>query len=490
MSQDAGDWMLIGLDEKLAHKQGVPARIPVPKGEFESLADKGMSIDQIRAWITKFIHTSPAMHNANWRTQNAALARSFEAFVAKKDGWAKAQDAFAKNDFKAAAAALRLIANVDPNDHAAKLNLASALGNLGDHAGALAQLDTIADTWGDDAEYHVTRANVLLSLSRRDDAIGAFADALERDPSCKGALDGLKVLGVLVPIYEDPRDAASLTYVRSDSVAQHLESVWAAAPRDAAYYLQQIAYHDSERRPAIVLAAAEKAIALGDGPHPRAVSARVLALKDLGRVDEALAAARAQLEKGESAAARVDLARCLLAAGKDADANAELDRAIALDPGDQLALDLRWWPAQRHDIELVQGALPSFEAHAAAHPESAGAWRMLGRAKLAVGDSDAAMALFEKAVALDPDDDELRAEWWGQLAGQAKFDRVLEDAAKVPDIAKRDWKLRWSEAEAYAAAGRRMEAHAAFAAINHDESLLLDVRRRAKRAATSVTEAK
>ncbi|HEX3344306.1 MAG TPA: hypothetical protein VHS09_07020, partial [Polyangiaceae bacterium] len=80
MSEDAGDWLLIGLDEKLAKKQGVPARIPVPKGEFESLADKGMSVEQMRGWVNKFITTSPAMHNANWRTQNAALARARAAF--------------------------------------------------------------------------------------------------------------------------------------------------------------------------------------------------------------------------------------------------------------------------------------------------------------------------------------------------------------------------------------------------------------------------
>src|ERR1700722_4831646 len=105
MSEDAGDWLLIGLDEKLAKKQGVPARIPVPKGEFESLADKGMTVDQMRGGVSKFI--PPATHNANWRTENAALARAFEVFVAKKDGWAKAQAAFGKNDFKTAVSSLR-----------------------------------------------------------------------------------------------------------------------------------------------------------------------------------------------------------------------------------------------------------------------------------------------------------------------------------------------------------------------------------------------
>jgi len=488
MSEDAGDWLLIGLDEKLAKKQGVPARIPVPKGEFESLADKGMTVDQMRGWVSKFITTSPAMHNANWRTQNAALARSFEVFVAKKDGWAKAQDAFGKNDFKTAIGALRMISNIDPNDHCAKLNLASALSSSGDHPAAIAMLDGITDTWADDPEFHVTRANVLLALQRRDDAIGALADALERDPSHKQALDTLKALGVLSAIYEDPRDASSLTYVRTDKVLEHLESVWASAPRDLDYYLQQVAYHQMERRPAVALAAAEKAIALaGSGePDPRAVSARITALRELKRIDEATAAARAVLAKSPSGAAHLDLARCLLAGDKNEEANAELDLAIAADPGDLMALDLRWWPAERHDLEQLQAAIPKLEAHAEAHATNAGAWRMVARARLAIADTERAMALFEKAVALAPGDDDLRAEWWAELVRHGKPDAVIADAAKLGDMRTHDWKARWNYAEAFAAAGRKMEAQAVFAAINHDDSLHVDVRKRAKRAATSV----
>jgi tetratricopeptide (TPR) repeat protein len=488
MSEEAGDWLLISLDEKLAKKQGVPARIPVPKGEFESLADKGMTVDQMRAWVNKFITTSPAMHNANWRTQNVALARSFEVFVAKKDGWAKAQAAFGKNDFKTAIGALRMISNIDPNDHCAKLNLASALSSSGDHAAAIAMLDGIVETWADDAEFHVTRANVLLALQRRDDGIGALADALERDPSHQQALDTLKALGVLSAIYEDPRDAASLTYVRTDKVAEHLESVWDTAPRDVDYYLRQVAYHQMERRPAVALAAAERAIALAGAADPdgRAVSARITALRELKRVDEATAAARAVLERSPSGAAHLDLARCLLAGDKNDEANAELDRAIAADPGDLMALDLRWWPAERHDLEQLQAAMPQLEAHAAAHPTSAGAWRMLARARLAIGDADTAMALFEKAVALAPGDDDLRAEWWAELVRHGKAGAVIADAETLGDMKTHDWKARWNHAEAFAAAGRKMEAQAVFAAINHDESLHVDVRKRAKRAAMGV----
>jgi tetratricopeptide (TPR) repeat protein len=427
------------------------------------------------------------MHNANWRTQNAALARAFEVFVAKKDSWAKAQDAFGKNDFKAAVGALRMISNIDPNDHCAKLNLASALSSSGDHAAAIAQLDAITETWADDAEFHVTRANVLLSLQRRDDAVGALVDALERNPSHNQALDTLKALGVLAAIYEDPRDAASLTYVRTDKVIEHMESVWAAEPRDVDYYLRQVAYHQLERRPAVALAAAEKAIALaGDAPDTRAVTARITALRELGRVEEATAAARAVLEKSASAAAHLDLARCLLAAGKNDEANAELDRSIAADPGELMALDLRWWPATRHDLEQLEAALPLFQAHAEAHPTHAGAWRMLARARLAIGDAERAMPLFEKAVGIAPGDDDLRAEWWAELVRHGKAAEVIADAEKLGDMKARDWKARWNHAEAFAASGRKIEAQTVFAGINHDESLHIDVRKRAKRAAMGI----
>lgn len=483
------EWVLIGLDDKLAKKQGVPARVPVPKAEFDSLADKGMGIEQIRGWVGKFMSTSAAPRSANWRTENAALVKSFESFISKKDGWAKAQTAFAKGDFKTAIGALRLISNVDPNDHAARYNLASALANTGEHAKALELLDAIRQTWGDDAEYHMMRANVLLALQRREEATNALVDALEVDPSHRGALDGLKGLGVLVSLYEDPRDATSLIYVRSDSVLQHMQSVWSAAERDVDYWLDQIAHHSLEKRAVIVLAAAEKALEKAPG-DVRLLAAKIGALRDLGRHDEALELARSRATKDSSAAASVDVARCLLAKGLDDDARAELDRALQKDPGDLMALDLRFWPRDRHDLQQLQSAIPSLQAHAEKHVESPGVWRSLARARLAIGDADAALAMFEKAVALAPKDDDLRAEWWGELARHGKFDAVIGDAAKISDMKTRDWKLRWNEAEAYAGAGRATEAQAAFAQINQDESLHVDVRKRAKRAAMTAGQPK
>ncbi|MCW5837534.1 MAG: hypothetical protein KIS78_34395, partial [Labilithrix sp.] len=186
--------------------------------------------------------------------------------------------------------------------------------------------------------------------------------------------------------------------------------------------------------------------------------------------------------------AHVELARCLFDEGKADEGRAELDRALALDPSDQTALLLRYWPREVKDIAAVQACIPALASFAEAHPQAAGAWRSLARAKAAVGADDEACALFARAVATAPEDDELRAECWAQLSHAKKFDEVLRDAASLDDIAKRDWKLRWNEAEAQRGLGKASEARAAFAAINADESLHVEVRRRAKRAVRAIEE--
>src|ERR1044072_3267964 len=98
------EWFLISLDEKLAKRQGVPPRVPVPKAEFEGLANKGMGIDAMRKWSASFISRAPK--DAGGGTENPALMTSLEAFISKQELWAKAQAAFAANDFKKALSTL------------------------------------------------------------------------------------------------------------------------------------------------------------------------------------------------------------------------------------------------------------------------------------------------------------------------------------------------------------------------------------------------
>jgi tetratricopeptide (TPR) repeat protein len=486
---DAGEWMLISLDEKLARRQGVPLRVPVPRAELDALAGKGMGIDTMRRWAGQFIATAPK--DAGWRTENGALLASLEAFIGKSELWAKAQQAFAANDYKKAISTLRMISSVDPTDHAAKMNLGNALANTGDHAGALKQFEAVRETFSGDVDYHLSVGQLRIALGDMQKAADEMALALDANPECKPAMDALVKLGVLVAIYEDPRDAGSLVYVRRDRVLESLRDEWHKPGRDAAYFLEQLTYHEAEGRHDVALAAAERALAAGGTAleAERARMGRVAALRLTGKRDEARAAANEELaRKPEPAWARVELACCLFEENKADEGRAELDVALALDPNDQTALLLRFWPRDVKDIAQVQTCIPALAAFAEAHPTSAGPLRSLARAKAAVGADDEACLVFARAVAIASADDELRAEYWAQLAHARKFEDVVRDAASLADIAKRDWKLRWNEAEAQRGLGKVTEARAAFAAINADESLHVEVRRRAKRAVRAIEE--
>jgi tetratricopeptide (TPR) repeat protein len=476
---DEAEWLLVTLDEKMARRQGVPARIPVPKDDFEGIAEAGLDMAQLKKWITGFLGVAPS----SWRGENGALATSYDRFLAKVDLWARAQAAFAKEDFKTAVSTLKLICNLDPDDHAAKMNLGSALASTGDQAGALKHLEAIRATFEGEPDYHTTLGQLYAASAKRDEAVNELVLALEAKPDHKAALDMLKQLGVLVAIYENPRDAASLAYVRADAIADYLTGVWEKEPRDTAYYLEQAAYHASQARHAVALLAAERAIKASDAPHVHAEAARIQSLRALGRTDDAIGAAKAFVAHDPSSSlAHVELAQSLRAKGDEAGARASVDEALRLDPGNLMALDLAFWPAERDNIAEVEKAVLPLREFAEKHPTAAGAWRSLARAKLALGATDEGFALFKKACDLAKDDDDLRAEYWTELGKQTRYPEILADAATILDMPKRDWRLRWNEAEAFARGGKKIEARAAFAQIGADPTLHVDVRKRAKRA--------
>lgn len=479
MSDDGTGWMVITLEDKIARRQGVPAVIPVPKAELETIAEKGLGLDRVKAWVTAFLKAAPP----SWRAQNAPLAKRYDAFLSKLDMWKKGQAAFEKRDYPAAIASFKLIGNVDKEDHAAKLNLAASLSNTGDFTTALGHLESIRATFEGEADYHVAIGQVHLAMKETEKATEEMVLALEAKPDCLPALEALKGLGFLVTIYEDPKDAASLVFVRSDAVIEYLTGVWDAQPRETAFFLEQMAYHQAEGRHAVVLAAAEKASSASPGLEALEAG-RVSALRALGRTDESLAAAQAYLAKNPaSARLEVELAQSLATAGKKDESAAATKRALAIDPGDLMGLTLQFGAEDPNDLEQVARTLPALKAYAAEHPTSAGALRVLARAKLATDATDEALDLLAKAVALTPTDEDLRTEYWGELRKAGKHEAVIADAETLADKTGCHWGLRWSEAESYAALGKKMEARTLYTQLNNDPKLHVDIRRRAKRAA-------
>ncbi len=484
------EWLLINLDEKMAKRQGLPPQVPVPKDQFEGLADKGLKASDARTWCSDFLNNSEVGKNSAWRKKNQKFVVAMEAFLDTAPLWDKAQKAFAENDYEKAISTLKKISVQAEGDHMAKLNLASAYANTQQYDQALKLFKQIRDTYEGDAEFHVALGQIHVRMKDQDSAINEFVLALEAKPDHQGGLDALAQLGVLAKVYENPRDAQSLLYVRADSVATYLTGEWDKEERTADFYLEQLAYHERERRNDVVLAAAERAVkAAGAAGNERAELARIAALRNLSRIPEAVEAAKAYAAKQpESAGALVELARSLAASGDTPGAKVVVDQALAADPGDLGAIVLKFWPADPNDIAQLNDAIPALKDFVDAHPKVPGAVRSLARAYLGVNRTEEAIALFEQAVGLRPEDDDLRSEWWTELAKAQQWDRLIKDAETLGDMKTRDWRLRWNEAEAYASMGKKLEARACFSAINFDESLHVDIRRRAKRAVASMLE--
>jgi tetratricopeptide (TPR) repeat protein len=479
------EWVMIGMEADMARRQGMPMRLPIPKEEFEGLADKGLAPDKLRGWIQTFLTESEMGKDGNWRRRNSELVSQLEGFVDKKPLWDKAQKLFAENNHDEAIKTLKRITVMCPDDHAARLNYASALGNKGDYDKAIKELKQIKQSFKDDADFHVTYAQMLVMKGDQATATEELVVALELKPDHMQAMDALAKLGILAKIYENPRDAGSLVYVKAEAIIEYLEEVWSGGDRTPEYYLEQMGYHASERRWHVALAAAERAIGGASGAAlDKAVCGKAAALRELGKNSDAIAALKAHLDANpKSSAAWNELAMCHLRSENKAEADKAADQALAADPGDAMALALKFWPADRDNLKDVQAAIPQLEAWAKEHEGVAGAWRSLARAMLVTGQEKDALELFQKAVALSPDDDDLRSEWWAELAKLGDHQQIIDDTQKVSNMKTRSWQLRWNEAEAYRGLGKKMEARACYMQINSDESLALDIRKRAKRAA-------
>lgn len=487
------EWVMIGLDEKIAKRQGLPPQIPIPKEEFEGIADKGLDTPKTRKWVSDFLNNSEVGKDSGWRKKNNKLFMSLQNFVDNGPNWDKAQKAFAANDFEKAISALKRITVTDDDDHSAKLNLASAYANQANYEQALKLFKQVRSTFEGDAEYHMAVGQIHVALRHDDDAVAELVQALEAQPDHQGALDTLTKMGVLAKIYENPRDAGSLLYVRADSVVDFLTGEWDKEARTPDFYLEQVNYHERELRWQVVAAAAERAVKAAGGAAEneatleRAELARVNALRALGKHDDALAAAKAFADSHpKSAGAQVEIARTLRAAGKGDEASRAVNRALEIEPGDLAGLQLRFWPEDVSDLHTVNATIPELKNFAEAHAEHAGVWRSLARALLVVGRTDEAIDLLKKAVELKPSDDDLRSEYWGELGKLQRWDDIVADSKTLGDMNLRDWRLRWNEAEAYLGQGKNVEARALFSAINFDEKLHVDVRKRAKRAVNNL----
>ena len=213
-----------------------------------------------------------------------------------------------------------------PASAVAEHNLAAALGDMGDAEGALTAVRRAFSKGGDAPETWLVFARALMSSSRLTEAEEALRQTLMRRPDYADAL----------------RDQAQLIWMRSGDAAAALAAI------------------DARLRaaPTAQLAGLRAGIArdiLGDeaayqglqpwlkGPHPSSLDATASAAAagfdpalSLRHAEAAAAAAPADAE------ARVARLAALMACGRSAEALPGLDAHLAVTPGDQYALALRY----------------------------------------------------------------------------------------------------------------------------------------------------
>lgn len=477
------EWVVLNLDAKQAKQHGMPEKMPMPKDQFEAMGVKGLTHETAVKWITEFLTVA----GPTLRQKEPATAKRYEAYLSKMKFWQDAQKAFARRDFAKAASLLQLVSNVDKEDYAAKQNLATVQAALGNHQAAIETFRAISDVWSGSSDYHVAFANTLLAAGKRDETIEQFVLALEADPENRAAMEGLVGLGLLAKIYEDPLDPKSLTFVRRDALLEYLTGQWAQSSPDVGFLLRVGAYHESEGRNDIALASAEQALRASPDNEP-ALLLKASALRNLGRNSEARQSLETfVVEHPRSASALAQLAALAFADGNSARGSELVGAALSADPNHLTALQLEFLQSlETPTLEQAANVLPRVEAYAAAHPEEPGAQRILGRLMQQVNNEERCLGSLRRAVDLTPNDDDTLAEYLNALLRFGRFQTVVETVGNVGDLLQRDWRLRWSEADAYLGLDKKMEARAAFTAINADESLHVAVRARAKRAVQSM----
>ena len=226
-----------------------------------------------------------------------------------------------------ALAPLKRLVELRPTSAVAEHNLAAALGDIGDAAGALTAVRRAQAKGGDAPETWLVLARALVSLSRLDEAAAALREALNRRPDYADALrdqaqliwmQGGDAKAALAPL--DARLAAS-----PSSIA--LVGLRAAVAREIIG--DEVAHRDLE--PWLRTA------------HPYSLD--LIASAAAAGFDPALAlryAASAAEAAPDDVEARLAHFAALLACGRTTEALAGLDGHLETAPSDQYALALRY----------------------------------------------------------------------------------------------------------------------------------------------------
>lgn len=233
----------------------------------------------------------------------------------------------------------------------------------------------------------------LYAQGRLAEAEALFCHALERDPASAAAALGLAQIALDVHREEDALKLADM------ALRLH--------PRQPALHLVRAGALAALGRWDETILAARRAAALDPTLLVNALTLEGMALRGLGRLDEAEGLYRRALEsRPDTPEILNNLAEIALERRHWDEAEAHLDRALAL----RFDLAPAWTNRARLAGETDRLALAAVWAERATSldPRYAKGWGTLGAALADLGQDDQALAAYERALALAPDDADLR----------------------------------------------------------------------------------
>jgi tetratricopeptide (TPR) repeat protein len=240
-----------------------------------------------------------------------------------QDWGARAAALKAAGDLAGAADAYAAAVRARPTSAVAEHNLAATLGDLGDHAGALAATKRAFDKGGDAPETWLVHARSLQALGEVAAAEAAFEEAIRRRPGYAVA----------------HRDLAQLRWMRSGEPSDALRSLH-TAPDTAELAMVRATVLTSVGDPAEARAVIEKAVRRAPDDLALRLTAAAQAERggdaavQLAHATAALRLAPASIDAGRAAV------EALLHAGRLAEAAQLAERVAAAAPDDQAAIAL------------------------------------------------------------------------------------------------------------------------------------------------------
>lgn len=396
--------------------------IEAPRRERQAACDESLLVEPSRAVRADLLASRGWLAEAE-RAHEAAL-RDFEASLKAVPGHLAALRGRASvlSELGRHAEAAALIeagvasAGAPPS---LLIDRASLRERAGDVAGALEDLDRVVTVDPSNAWARAARARLLQELGRHEAALADLAAAIEIEPAIASHhyRRGLSLYGL-----GRPREAIA-AFDRALRLEPAVPQAW--LDRGLAF--------EAMGHAAIALGNYERALRL-DPRNQTALTRRAAALQRTGRTAQAIAAYGALLDAYPAAFGFNNRAGLLIAQGRRAEALQDLERALALAPGDRNALrnrgqlllslghnrealrdldragpgrDVAGWQAMRGDALLALGRAPlALQAYRAAlelRPDDIPTRFGTGLAEELLGNRPAALSAYEAVLAAAPD---------------------------------------------------------------------------------------